>query len=153
MTDSLDIKAKAPFPAGALSNFAAHVFNIDGVDCACMEGFLQSLKIEDVVEQRRVCGLPGPIAQSVGRKVDWQISGTLWWLGQPYDRLSGSYQDLLDRAYDALFEQSKMFRAALLATGEARLDHTIGKSDPSETILTVEEFCSRLGKLRLRLRS
>ena len=34
MTDSLDIKAKAPFPAGALSNFAPHPFTIDGIDCA-----------------------------------------------------------------------------------------------------------------------
>ena len=48
MTDSFDIKAKAPFPAGALSNFALHSFTIDGVHCASMEGFLQSLKIQDV---------------------------------------------------------------------------------------------------------
>ena len=56
MTDTLDIKAKAPFPAGALSNFAMHAFTFDGVACASMEGFLQSLKIEDVSEQTRVCG-------------------------------------------------------------------------------------------------
>src|SRR5258708_7422596 len=65
MTDCFDIKAKAPFPAGALSNFALHAFTFDGVHCASMEGFLQSLKIEDVREQERVCYLAGPIAQSV----------------------------------------------------------------------------------------
>ncbi len=133
-----------------MSNFASHPFAIDGVSCASMEGFLQSLKIEDIVEQERVCGLPGPHAQSVGRKYDWSVSGTLWWRGAPVDRLSGAYQLLLDRAYEALFSQSQAFRAAIAASGKARLTHTLGKSDPCETILTSEEFCSRLEQLRLR---
>jgi hypothetical protein len=148
--DSIDIRAKAPYPGGALSNFAPHTFVIDGVACACMEGFLQGLKIEDIAEQCRVCGLAGPIAQSIGRKFNWNISGTLWWRGLPIDRLSDCYQALLDRAYEALFNQSKAFRAALAASGTARLLHSLGKTDACETILTPEEFCSRLERLRLR---
>jgi len=34
------------YPSSALSNFAAHPFVIDGVHCASMEGFLQSLKFD-----------------------------------------------------------------------------------------------------------
>jgi hypothetical protein len=151
MSDTLDIKAKAPYPAGSLSNFAPHAFSIDAVRCASMEGFLQSLKIEDPTEQERVCGLPGPIAQSVGRKHNWSTAGTLWWRGRPYDRLSQDYQALLDRAYDALFEQAQAFRDALAAAGAARFVHTIGRSDPCVTILTVDELCSRLDRLRRRL--
>jgi len=151
MADALDIRAKAPYPAGALSNFAAYPFVLDGVDCASMEGFLQSLKIEDASEQIRVCALSGPYAQSVGRKHDWAISGTLWWQGRPIDRLSDDYQALLDRAYDALFAQSERFRGALAATGEATLTHKLGKSDPCETILTTEEFCGQLTRLRGQL--
>ena len=151
MEHTLDIKAKAPYPAGSLSNFAPYVFAIDAVRCASMEGFLQSLKIEDLTEQVRVCGLPGPIAQSVGRKHNWSTTGTLWWRGRPYDRLSEDYQALLDRAYDALFEQARGFRDALAAAGGAHFTHTIGKSDPCVTILTVDEFCSRLERLRRRL--
>ncbi len=150
MDESIDIKAKAPFPGGALSNFAPHRFVLDGVACTCMEGFLQSLKVQEVPEQRRVCDLAGPIAQSIGRKRDWRVSGTLWWLGTPIDRLSDEYQKLLDRAYDALFAQSPAFRAALMASGKARLTHSMGKSDPCETILTSEEFCTRLERLRGR---
>ncbi len=135
-----------------MSNFAPHPFVLDGIACACMEGFLQSLKVEDVSEQRRICGLPGPFAQSVGRKVDWRQSGTLWWLGRPVDRLSDEYQQLLDRGYDALFEQSDAFRDALIASGSAPLTHSIGRSDPCETILTTEEFCSRLERLREKAR-
>jgi predicted NAD-dependent protein-ADP-ribosyltransferase YbiA (DUF1768 family) len=148
MTDTLDIKAKAPYPAGALSNFAPHAFTMDGIACASMEGFLQSLKIEDVAEQERVCGLAGPVAQSIGRKYDWSTSGRLWWRGEPVDRLSDAYQTLLDRAYEALFAQSPEFRSALAASQDARLTHTLGKSDPCETILTADEFCSRLDRLR-----
>lgn len=148
MTEPLDIKAKAPWPAGALSNFAPHAFTFDGVRCASMEGLLQSLKIADTVEQERVCGLDGPVAQSVGRKHDWQTTGTLWWRGAAYDRLSDTYQWLLDRAYQALFDQAKKFRDALAATGDARLTHSFGKTDPTETILTADELCSRLERLR-----
>ena len=33
----------------------------------------------------------------------------------------------------------------------ASFTHTIGKSDPCVTILTIDEFCSRLERLRRRL--
>ena len=39
----MDIGSKNDYPSCALSNFAAHEFYIDGVRCASMEGFLQSL--------------------------------------------------------------------------------------------------------------
>ena len=93
MTNSIDIKAKAPFPAGALSNFAQHAFTFDGIACASMEGLLQSLKVEDAEEQVRICGLAGAEAQGRGRQYDWQQSGTLFWRGEAIDRLSDAYQD------------------------------------------------------------
>jgi predicted NAD-dependent protein-ADP-ribosyltransferase YbiA (DUF1768 family) len=148
MSTTFDIRSKAPFPAGALSNFAQHKFTIDGITCASMEGFLQSLKIKDVVKQQRVCALVGEMAQKAGRRYDWATSGTLWWRGAPIDRLSDEYQALINRAYEALFTQSDMFRAALAATGGRRIAHTIGKSDPCDTILTTEEYCTRLEQLR-----
>jgi predicted NAD-dependent protein-ADP-ribosyltransferase YbiA (DUF1768 family) len=147
---TFDIRAKAPFPAGALSNFAAHAFTLDGVTIKSMEGFLQSLKFADIVEQANICLLAGAEAQSRGRRQDWS-SGILWWHAKTYDRLSDDYQGLLDRAFDALFEQALRFRTALSATGRAILTHRIGKSDPCETILTASEFCSRLDRLRARL--
>jgi predicted NAD-dependent protein-ADP-ribosyltransferase YbiA (DUF1768 family) len=136
MSNILDIKAKAPFPAGWLSNFAAYPFVIDGVACALMEGCLQSLKAEDREEQRRICGLVGAEAQIAGRR--------------RHDRLSDEYQPLLERAYGALFEQSPKLRRALAGAAEF-VHHRSGKSDPCETVLTEAEFCSRLTALRQRL--
>jgi predicted NAD-dependent protein-ADP-ribosyltransferase YbiA (DUF1768 family) len=150
MTNPVDIKAKAPFPAGALSNFAPHRFELDGVICGSMEGFVQGLKVEDPREQERLCALSGGEAQGRGRQYDWKTSGTLWWRGEPIDRLSDAYQTLLDRAYDALYEQNKKFRDALAATGDAKIVHTLGTEDPTETILTPTEFCARLHRLRGR---
>ena len=109
--------------------------------------------IEDEEEQRRICGLAGAEAQNAGRRHDWTASGLLWWQGVAIDRLSDEYQALLDRAYQALFEQSPKLRRALAATGAADLVHRAGKSDPCETILTEAEFCSRLTVLRQRLAS
>ena len=151
MTNPIDIKTKAPFPGGALSNLAAYAFTLDGVACGSMEGFLQGLKVGDASEQAALCALAGGEARERGQRHDWKTSGNLYWRGATVDRLSDAYQSLLDRAYDALFEQSARFRAALAASGDASLMHSIGKDDPTETILTNEEFISRLERLRARL--
>ena len=41
---------------------------IDGVECASMEGFLQSLKFSDPEMQKRVCTLVGKLNSKVKRK-------------------------------------------------------------------------------------
>lgn len=74
----------------------------------------------------------------------------MYWQGNVIDRHGDEYQELLDRAFDALSENSG-FRRALLATHNAVLTHSIGKKNPSETILTRNELCSRLTKIRTRL--
>jgi len=143
----IDIGYKSEWPASALSNFAAHRFVIDGVVCESMEGFLQSLKFEDPEVQEKVCKLVGVKAKYRGKRKKWWLTQTLWWRGKKYDRHGKRYQKLLDRAYLAL-SKNKDFRKALLATGDATLIHSIGKTDPYRTILTEQEFCSRLEKIR-----
>lgn len=67
-------------------------------------------------------------------------------------RDSEEYKSLINEAFDAL-AQNKNFQNALLATSNKRLYHTMGKSDPTMTILTEEEFCSILTKIRMRLQN
>jgi hypothetical protein len=76
------------------------------------------------------------------------VEGFVYWRGAAIDRLSDDYQKLLDRAFEAMFEQSKKFRDALEASGDCVLEHSIGKDDPTETILTRGEFLDRLLRLR-----
>lgn len=146
----MDIGSGAGFPAATLSNFAPHPFVIDGVQCNSMEGFLQSLKFKDAEMQKAVCLLVGKAAKFKGKKKKWWRTQTLYWQGQEFKRDSKEYQDLLDRAFDALAKNSG-FQKALLATGTATLEHSIGKSKITETVLTRQEFCSRLTKIRTRL--
>ena len=143
----MDIGSGNGYPAGTLSNFAPHPFEIDGVTCNSMEGFLQSLKFESVDMQKYVCTLVGYAAKKKGAKKNWKQKQELYWLGKVYKRDSDEYQNLLNRAYNELNKNSG-FRKALEATKGATLTHSIGKNKKSETVLTTNEFCNRLTHLR-----
>ena len=147
----MDIGSGSGFPSATLSNFAPHPFVIDGVECNSMEGFLQSLKFSNPEMQKEVCKLVGKAAKFKGKKKKWWRTQTLYWLGTEIPRDSEEYQKLLDRAFSALAQNSG-FRAALLATGNSVLTHSIGKTKITETVLTRQEFCSRLTKIRERIR-
>lgn len=143
----MDIGSRNGYPSSSLSNFAPHPFVIDGVECNSMEGFLQSLKFESIDMQKYVCTLVGRAAKFKGKNKTWWKTQTLYWQGEAIDRHSEAYQDLLNRAYNALY-QNQGFKKALEATKDCKLTHSIGRKDPSHTILTQSEFCSRLMKLR-----
>jgi len=143
----MEIRSGQKYPAGALSNFAPHPFVIDGVECASMEGFLQSLKSPNPEVQKQICTMVGLAAKRRGNK-RWLY---LYWQGKKIDRFGEEYQELLDRAYNAL-AQNEGFRRALLATGDAVLTHSIGRRKEKETILTRSEFCGRLMRIRERLK-
>ena len=143
----MNIGSGNTYPANALSNFAPHPFEIDGVKCNSMEGFLQSLKFKSIEMQEYVCTLVGYAAKKKGKEKNWYVTQTLYWKGIEIKRDSKEYQDLLDKAYTELYKNAK-FKAALEASGKAVLIHTMGKTDSSKTVLTIKEFCSRLTKLR-----
>lgn len=146
----MDIGSGKGYPSSALSNFSPHPFVLDGVEIASMEGFLQSLKFSNIEIQKEVCKLIGKAAKFKGKSKKWFLTQKLYWNGIEYSRDSKEYQELLDRAYDALSENTS-FQKALLATGSSTLTHEIGKSKENETVLTKREFISRLYKIRERL--
>lgn len=143
----MDIGSKCGYPASALSNFAPHPFEIDGVVCNSMEGFLQSLKFESIDMQKYVCTLIGYAAKKKGSKKNWKTKQELHWNGKTYKRDSDEYQNLLNRAYNELYKNSG-FRKALESTKGSTLTHSIGKNKQSDTVLTTSEFCGRLTHLR-----
>lgn len=147
----MDVGSGNGYPTSALSNFAPHAFTFRGIVCASMEGLLQALKFKNPEMQVYICSLIGMKAKMSGKNKKWWKTQTLWWQGREIGRHSKEYQELLDEAYNAMFEQNEKFRAALKASGNATLTHSIGKNDPSHTVLTTQEFCSRLTKLRARL--
>lgn len=153
MTQIIDIAYDAVYPGSALSNFSDRRFEFDGVNCTA-EGLLQSLKFSDLRQQREVCAMGGRQAKSIGVKQNssWQLTQRLFWKGYSIDRHGQVYQVFLDRIYQAIANQCPDFRVALLATGDAKITHSVGCSDPASTVLTEAEFCSRLMRLRQTLR-
>ena len=148
----MDIRSGKGYPSSALSNFSPHPFELDGIKINSMEGLLQSLKFDKIHIQVEVCKLVGKEAKARGRSrtTAWQRVQKLWWQGVAMDRSGKEYQEFLKRAYKAMFEQSESFRKALMATGNAVLTHSIGRSKEAETVLTEREFCSLLMNLRMQ---
>ena len=148
----MDIGKGHGWPGSALTNFAPHEFILDGIIIKSMEGFLQALKFDKVHIQEQVCQLVGKAAKFRGKKRNkaWKRVQKLWWQGKEYDRHGEEYQQLLDRAFNAL-AQNKSFQKALLVTQGATLTHSLGKRKKSETVLTISEFISRLVRLRTEL--
>lgn len=143
----IDIYSKGEYPANILSNFSPNAFVFDGVECASMEGFLQSLKFRKADSRRRVCGLSGEQAKAAGsRKWLWKLTGNLFWHGKKYKRNSAEFDALRGAAYAAL-SGNATFRAALAAAKGKTLTHSIGKHNKRTTVLTEEEFIGYLNEL------
>ncbi len=144
---AVDIWSHSEYPSQVLSNLCSNPFTFDGVACGSMEGFLQSLKQQDRDKQRQICAMKGRNAKRA-TSTRWQTDQIVWWKDIAIDRQSEDFQQLVRHAYQAMFDQSERFRAALMATRGMRLYHSRGKSNPFKTILTEQEFCQILTGLR-----
>lgn len=148
-TNTLDIRSNGLYPSNVLSNLCSNGFRFDGMVCGSMEGFLQSLKRKELDKQRQICSMKGGNAHKMS-VTSWQTDQIVWWKGQAIDRQSEDYQQLIRRAYQAMFEQSERFRTALMQTRGITLVHTSGEESAFKTILTPSEFCGILTDMRDR---
>lgn len=146
-TNTLDIRSNGLYPSNVLSNLCSNGFRLDGMICGSMEGFLQSLKQKDINKQRQICSMKGGNARKKS-VTSWQTDQIVWWKEQPIDRQSEEYQTLIRRAYQAMFNQSERFRAALMSTRGVTLTHSTGEQSPYKTIITPDEFCGILMDMR-----
>lgn len=147
ITNTLDIRSNGLYPSNVLSNLCHNEFSLEGILCGSMEGFLQSLKYQDKEKQRQVCCMKGGYARKHS-VASWQKDQIVWWKGRAIDRHGEEFQDLVGRAYQAMFEQSRQFRDALMQTRGMTLVHSIGEIDSYKTILTSGEFCGILTHIR-----
>jgi predicted NAD-dependent protein-ADP-ribosyltransferase YbiA (DUF1768 family) len=146
-----DINYYHKYPLNVLCNFMPSNFTFESIKMTSMEGFLQSLKINHVALQKKICRLAAPHAKRVGShlKRSGQFDGThLYWLGNEYNRYSVQYQELLDKVYLEKFHADEDFRYMLLKTAEFQLVHKAGKTNEADTVLTEAEFIHHLVSLR-----
>ncbi len=149
----MDIGSKNGGPAGKLSNFTPRPFVFRGIEVNSMEGLLQSFKFKEPEMQKHACTLVGFKAKKFGSKKNWQTTQTLWWQGEPIKRDSDDYQKLLDEAYETLYNTNMKAKNTLLATLDANLTHSMGRTKMNETVLTRKEFCSRLMRIRAEIKA
>lgn len=147
---AVDISSDGRYPGAMLSNFTPYEFTFRGKRFLSMESLLQGLKFETVETQNGVFERVGVKAKLRGKKRKWYLNQTLYWQGTPMKRDSEEYKNIVCEAFYALAENID-FQKTLLATGNKRLYHTMGKSDPTRTILTEDEFCEILTNLRKKL--
>lgn len=88
--DILHLRAKAPFPPGALSNFAPHNVVIDGMTCISMAVFLRVRRSRTLRSSSASRGSAAPGAEHRARPRATACSG-----GRLADRLFHDYQALL----------------------------------------------------------
>lgn len=148
---AVDISSDGSYPGDVLSNFTPYTFTFRGIEFTSMESLLQGLKFEGVETQNSVFQRVGVKAKLRGKKRKWYLDQTLYWQGVPMKRDSEDYKNIVREAFYALAENID-FQKALLATGDKTLYHTMGKSDPTRTILTEDEFCSILTEVRTALK-
>lgn len=147
---AINISSTNKGAAAALSNFTPHPFIFDGVICNSMEGFLQSLKFENPKMQVYVATLVGRKAKFKGQKKKWYITQTLYWKGIPYKRESDEYTKLIEKAFDAYAQNTKI-QKILLSTNNAVFEHSMGKRKKSQTVLTRTEFINNLTRIRYNI--
>ena len=120
----IDIHSKGEYPSDALSNYVEYEFYVDGIKCASMEGFLQSLKFKNTEKQKKVCLLSASEAKNSSRRsfaqLRWEMTHTLYWQGKAINRYSDEYQKLIDKAYSEL-SKNEEFIKALKASGKTFL--------------------------------
>lgn len=136
--------------AKCLSNLYPISFKFRGKKVASIEGVLQGIKYKDKKMQNLVLkysGLDAYHTRGANTANFWGNNGTLYWQGKPIDRHSEEYQLFLDELYISALK-NPIYKSALLATGDKYLLHHIGNVNPSETVLTREEYEQRLNTLR-----
>lgn len=150
MNSKIDIFAGGSYPSGELSNFNKRPFRLFGCDVMSMEGFLQGLRYKDPRKQKEIFSMHGIDAKRAGKK-EKIINNIVYFQGRMIHRMSEQYYRLVKLAYFTMARNNPDFCKALIATGNRELDHSVGKSEPTETILTVQEFCGILYEIRGRL--
>lgn len=152
MRKHIEIGGFTTDPVGkVISNFQSRAFVFDGVPCAGFEGLVQALKCQNAERQREICKLSGKEAWKAGQEFNtWKETGTLYWQGDTFKRTSRGYMLLIERIYDAIYEQDETFRRDLLALGPSDIHHSIGRSNMRKTTLTEAEMLYNIQRLRIR---
>lgn len=153
MKEKLDIKFKNGELSSELSNLYPYRFVYGGYEMASMEGFLQSLKTQELSVKIPIFDTFGYEAWKNGQRFNWQEKQELYWIETPINRHSKEYIKLISSAYDALYEQNEHYRDAIQRSLEYKLDHSIGNTDSKMTIMTRKEYLYQMNRMQKKAKN
>ncbi len=151
-----DISDERGFPFGMLDPSAPVRFEIDGMECASLDGFVQSLKFERIKDQKNITKRVGNDAKKRGKDKDTaanqKADRILWWQGESFKRNSKKHKNLLARVFREMARNPR-YQEALMATQDSDFTHSKGKSFQKDTLLTRKELIDNLKELRAELKA
>ena len=136
-----------------LSNLFPYRFMFRGEELNSIECFFQGIKFKDNDIQKLVFEYSGKDAYHLKATsdYDWRKTGLLYWQGEPINRFSADYENIVDELYVSA-AQNPFYRQALIKTNKYIL-HSIGGTNPNETVLTRFEFEKEINTLSAFLKS
>jgi len=130
----------------ALANFGVFPYELDGVVCVSIEGFIQGIKFapDDPVRVQAFQS-HGWSAKHLGKGAgrEW-----VWWNGQRLAYGSTEHHALIARAIRSKAAQNGGVRLALRACAGLVFRHDIGEPIPPTTSLPADVYCRILTELR-----
>ena len=140
-------KLKGPY-AKIFSNLFPYEFDFRGKHLHSIESFFQGIKFKNVEMQNIVFNYSGLDSNYVKATsdYDWKKTGILYWQGEPIDRYSKEYDDLVDELYISAI-QNPLYRSAL-KNCTRDIIHVMGAEEKSETVFTRYEFEKQLNCLK-----
>lgn len=151
-----DISDDRGFPFGMLDPSAPVRFEIDGMQCASLDGFIESLKFEKIKDQKNITKRVGNDAKKRGIQKDnlgnQTASRKVFWQGESFNRNSKKFKDLLSRVFREMAKNPN-YQAALMATEDSDFTHSKGKTNKKDTLLTKKELIENLQELRSELKA
>lgn len=132
-----------------LSNLFPYKFYFKGQTLSSAESFFQGIKFKDIKAQKQVFLLSGLDSNNIKAAQDyhWKDTGTVYFLGKPYNRFEQDYENLVDEMYVSLL-QNPLFTNALKAAGNKYILHAMGEPNPKETVFSRLEFEKQLNTLK-----
>ncbi len=140
-------KLKGPY-AKIFSNLFPYEFDFRGKHLHSIESFFQGIKFKNIEMQNIVFNYYGLDSNYVKATsdYDWKKTGILYWQGEPIDRYSKEYDDLVDELYISAI-QNPLYRSAL-KNCTRDIIHVMGAEEKSETVFTRYEFEKQLNCLK-----
>lgn len=131
-----------------LSNLFPYEFVFKGKKMGSIEGFFQGIKFKDIDMQNLVIKYSRIDSNyiKIATDYDWKETGIVYWQGEPIDRFSKKYEDLVDELYISAI-QNPLYRNVLKKCDKYIL-HEIGNTDLKETVFTRYEFEKQLNCLK-----